>query len=261
MKYWTTATFLLSIVLCLGTGAPAFAAGIPDTIRWVDDPDMPPYWISEEKVRAAMDSQDRPIGSRLESVAHLFSGRDPSRQFEIYAESGSRYKLAPDGSLVDCEPRSGNTSYYDETAKDLGRLFELAAAIAHVRVLGSKPGFAAGAAGELLDIEVISILKDEGEDQIPRGGFYLFRQYARMVIDGKPLCLGDHGIADGEFFLFLDSVAVGVGELDVFNIDSAALVSTDGKVYGSLLDRWVDWVPAEVAGQLAVALSDHEAAQ
>ncbi len=259
MKHQTNAVFLY-IVMLLVAGTSAVASNIPDAIRWVDDPDRPPHWISEERFREAMDSQDGPIGSRLESVLHLFPGANPTEELDMYANGGKHYTISPDGDLVECEPRS-TTSYFGETAKDLRRLFELATGIAHVRVLGSKPGFAGGGAGELLDVEVISILKDEGEDQIPRGGFYLFHQYARMVIDGKPLCLGDHGIANGEFFLFLEVVAVGATELDVFTLDSAALISTDGKVYGSLLDRWVDWHPAEVAEHLAAELSNREAKQ
>ncbi len=127
MKYRTTAPFLLSIVVCMGTGASAFAAGIPDTIRWVDDPGRPPYWISEETLRAEMDSRGRPIGSRLASVLHLFPGRSPSHELKMYADGGMHYKLSPDGALVECEPRS-TSSFYDETAKDIRRLFELAAA-------------------------------------------------------------------------------------------------------------------------------------
>ena len=164
----------------------------------------------------------------------LFSSRIPFHELRMYADSGNQYELSPDGSLAECEPRS-TSSYFDETAKDLRRLFELAPAIAHIRVLDSKPGFVAGGAGELLDVEVISILKDEGGDPIPRRGFYLFHQYARMMIDGKPLCLGDRAIANGTFFLFLDSVTVGGAELEVFKLDSAALVSADGMVYGSPL--------------------------
>ena len=252
----STVSLVVVLGLLVGAGASAFAAGIPDTIRWIDGPDRPPYWISEELFRAAMDSRNEPPGSRLASVLHLFTSADPSHELDMYAEAKKHYKLSPDGTLSECEPIS-ITSYFDEKAKDAGRLFELASSIAHVRVLDSKTGFAGGRAGELLDVEVISILKDEGEDGIPRGGFYLFNQYARMVIDGKPLCLGDRAILNGEYFLFLPSMFVGIVEFDVFTLDSAALVSGDGTSYGSLLDHGVDrW---KVADQLAAVLADREA--
>ncbi len=250
---------LLVVVLglLLGAGAPVFAAEIPDTIRWVDGgPDRPPHWISEELFRAAMDSKNAPPGSRLASVRHLFTSASPSNELDMYAGARKHYELSPEGTLLECEPIS-ITSFFDEKAKDVGRLFELASSIAHVRVLGSKPGFAGGRAGELLDVEVISVLKDEGEDGIPRGGFYLFHQYARMVIDGKPLCLGDHAILNGEYFLFLPSMVVGIGEFDVFTLDSGALVSADGTSFGWLLDHGVD--RREVADQLAAVLADREA--
>ncbi len=249
---------LLVVVLGLlpGAGAPAFAAEIPDTIRWIDGgPDRPPYWISEELFRAAMDSRNA-APRRLASVLHLFPGADPSHELDMYAEAKKHYKLSPEGSLLECEPLS-TTSYFDERAKDVGRLFEMASSIAHVRVLGSKPGFAGGSAGELLEVEVISVLKDQGEDGIPRGGFYLFNQYARMVIDGKPLCLGDSAMPNGEYFLFLPSMVVGIVEFDVYKLDGAALVSADGTFYGTLLDHGVD--RREVADQLAAVLADREA--
>ncbi len=256
MMRFFTVSLVVVLGLLAGAGAPAFAAGIPDTIRWIDGPDRPPYWISEELFRAALDSKNEPPGSRLTSVLHLFPGADPSHELDMYASSRKHYKLSPEGTLPECEPLS-TTSYFNEKAKDVGRLFELASSIAHVRILESKTGFAGGRAGELLEVEVISILKDEGEDGIPHGGFYLFNQYARMVIDGKPLCLGDRAILNGEYFLFLPSMFVGIVEFDVFTLDSAALVSGDGTSYGSLLDHGVDrW---KVADQLAAVLADREA--
>lgn len=244
----TTAVFLLTVLL-VSAGIP-LAAEIPDKLLKVEDPSGPPAWISEEALRAAMDAQKMPIGSRLKSVGYLFDyWQGLSSDLKNYANEKD-FKIAPDGTLAFCEPQI--ISYYNgERAKDLKRLLELSTDVTSVRVIDSKPGFRFGQAGELLEVEVLSILKDTGRTGVPRDGFFLFDRYARMVIDGKALCLGDRQVPRGEFLLFqiwTESPEM-LGGLPTFFMDNSALVSSDGTFYGALLDEAVD--PKELAQQLS----------
>ena len=249
MKYQTIAVVFLLTTLFVGVCASGFAAGIPDTLYKVEDPAGPPVWISEEALRDAMDSRDQPVGSRLKSVGHLFDyWQGLASELEQYARSKD-FEISPDGNLAFCEPQSGYY-YHDEQAKSLKRLVELSSAVTSVRVVNSKPGFRYGQAIEMLEVEVLSILKDSGKAGVPRDGFFLFDRYARMVIDGKALCLGDRQVPRGEFLLFLTQTELpGDTGLATFFMDSAALISVvDGSFYGALLDHAVD--PKELAQQL-----------
>lgn len=233
----TRSVLLTAALLCLVAPAAVFAAGIPDTLPKADDPGGPPAWISEDALRAAMDAKGQPIGSRLESVGHLFDWwtflKDELDQYA--AKKSSR--VAPDGSLISCEPL-WRSWYNGEKAKSLAELVELSWDVVRVRVLDSKPGFLHGQPGELLDIEVLSVLKDTGKERVPRRGFYLFDNYTRMAIDGRALCLGERQIPhDEEFFLFQiwsDSSGT-VGGLPLYAADSSALIFDDGTYLGSLL--------------------------
>ena len=229
----TSAAALLLTVLFVGTGSQGLASGIPDILHKVEDPSGPPSWISEEALRAAMDARNQPVGSRLESVGHLF---DYWQGLEQYVTSRN-FEIAPDGTLAFCEPQI-ISYYYDEKATNLKQLLELSTDVTSVRVVDSKPGFLFGQAGELLEVEVLSILKDTGTAGVPRDGFFLFDRYARMVIDGKTFCVGDRQVSRGEFLLFQiwTELPPNAGGLPTFFLDNSALISKEGTSYGALLD-------------------------
>jgi hypothetical protein len=239
--------FLLS-VLFVGAGIP-LAAEIPDKLLKVEGPSGPPAWISEQALRAAMDAQGMPAGSRLKSVGYLFDyWPSLSSDLEDYA-SNKDSKIAQDGTLAFCEPQI-ISYYYGERARNLKRLLELSTTVTSVRVLDTKPGFKSGQAGELLEVEVLSILKDTGTAGVPRDGFYLFDRYARMVIDGRALCLGDRQVPMGEFLLFqIRTDLPDIVGLPTYFLDDSALISSDGAFYGSLLDHSVD--PKKLVQQLS----------
>ena len=249
MKNRITAEVFLLTVLFVGAGTSGFAAGVPDTLQKTEDPGGAPAWISEEALRAEMDARDQPVGSRLRSVGHLFDYWEGlSLDLDEYA-SMKTAKMAPDGTLASCEPQI-ISFYHDEKATDLERLYEMSTDVTSVRVVDSKPGFRFGQAGELLEVEVLSILKDTGTAVVPQDGFFLFDRYARMVIDGKPLCLGDRQVPSGEFMLFqIHTDFPADSTLPTFFMDNSALVSADGAFYGALLDVAAD--PMELAQQLS----------
>jgi hypothetical protein len=193
-----------------------------------------------------MAARDQPAGAGLKAAGHLF---DYWQGIEQYVAKKD-FKVAPDGSLIYCEPVV-ISYYHDERAKDLERLLELATDVSSIRVVSSKPGFLFGQAGELLDVEVLSILKDTGTAAVPRNGFFLFDRYARFVIDGKVLCVGDRQVPLGDYLLFQiwTESPPNAGGLPTFFVDNAVLISKDGKFYGSLLDHTVD--PKSLAQQLS----------
>lgn len=244
----TASVFLLTVLL-VGAGTQVLAAEIPDKLHKVEDPGGPPAWISEEALRAAMDARKMPVGSRLKSVGHLFDHWQVLvSDLEQYARMKD-FEIAPDGTLAFCESRI-ISYYYGERAKDLERLLELSLDVTSVRIVDSKPGFRFGQAGELLEVEVLSILKDTGTAGVPRDGFYLFDRYARMVIDGKALCLGDRQVPRGEYLLFqIRTESPENMGLPTFFMDESVLISSDGAFYGALLDGTVD--PKELAQQLS----------
>ena len=235
------AAFLL-IALFIGTSDSGFASGIPSTLHKVEDNSGPPAWLSEEALRAAMDDQDRPIGSRLESVGYLFDDwQSLFSELERYAETKA-FTIAPDGTLGFCEPQE--VSYYwDERAKDLKRLVELSTAVTSVLIADSKPGFLFGRAGELLEVEVLSVLKDTGTTGVSRNGFFLFDSYARMMIDGKPLCKGGSQVPRGEFLLFQtgDSLLTRTPQWPE-NPPSIPPFSKGGSSVCALPGAWLTWM-------------------
>ncbi len=238
------------MLLPLGLAPVAAAAGVPDTIGWVEGESIEKlWWISEHHYWATVDAaQELPGASRLERARAVFPEHDIATWREVYRDSG-RELTVRDGELVDCEPLEYIYPHY-ERALDLRRLVELSQAIAHVRIVGEPvQGFTPGGAGSLVDVEVISILKDDSEAGIPLDGFYLHHQYARMMIDGEPVCLGKE-ITNGEYYLFLKHVADGRLELRVNSLMASSLVALDGAFYGSLLDHRTD--SAQLARALAV---------
>ncbi len=204
MKYQTTAAALLFSFLFMGAGSAGFAAGIPDTIQKAGDPSGPPAWISEDALRAAMDAKGQPIGSRLESVGHLFKWW-PNLIVELDQYAAAKdSKVAPAGTLISCEPL-WRSYYYGKKAKDLVELVAMSSDLTRARVLDSKAGFLNGRPGEMLEVEVQSILKETSKEGVPRRGFYLFAHYTRMVIEGRALCLGERQIPHGEEFLLFQA--------------------------------------------------------
>ena len=241
MKHLAAMTAFLWTILLTSASPSVLAAGIPNTLQKVEEPSGPPAWISEEALQAAMEAQDQPVGSRLKSVGHLLdSWPSVAADLDQYARMKD-FKIAPDGTLVSCEPWL-ISYYHDERAKDLKQLVKLSTAVSSVRITDSRPGFRFSQAGELLEVEVLSILKDTGKTSLSRDGFFLFDRYARMVIDGKALCLGDRQIPLGQYLLFQvhTELPQSLGGISTYFIDSSALIAEDGTYYGSLLDDFVD---------------------
>lgn len=249
MKHLATVTAFLLTLLSVTVTPLAFAAGIPDTLQKVEEPSGPPAWISEEALQAAMEDQDQPAGSRLKSVGHLFDyWPNVASDLDQYA-SMKNFEIAPDGTLVSCEPWLGSY-YHGERAQNLAELLELSTAVSSVRIVDSKPGFLFGQAGVLSEVEVLSILKDAGAVGIPQEGFFLYDRYARMVIDNRALCLGDRQVPRGKFLLFQISAeySANAGGLPVYYMDGSALLAEDGTYYGALLDYSLD--PEKLAQEL-----------
>ena len=251
---------VLGILLLLGLAAAGSAEGIPDQLQNVENPNGPPVWLSESALKQAMDKENQPEGSRLESVRERLLGYLVRGRLDWSLDPGE-FEVAPDGTLI-CEPNSltRRLKYYkDEVATDVAGLVKLSTAILSVRVVGSKPGFVHSRAGELIEVEVLSVLKDiEPGAMDPLGpappapvdGFYLWDWYARMVIDGRAVCLGTRQVPRGDFILFLRYTrSPSLASLPIFSLDGAALVAADGSSHGTLLDRY-NSDPQELARQL-----------
>ena len=245
-------------VILLAFASLGAAAGIPDRLESLGNPHVPLAWISEEALKLAMDAEDQPEGSRLQSVAHLFRHIEDGRL--EWSLDRKDFEITPDGALI-CEPKP-LSYYWGDQATDIQGLVELSKAIVSVRVVDSKPGFFASShAGELLEVEVLGVLKDVESGTLdawgqmpaaPRDGFYLFDYYARMVIDGRAICLGTRQVPRGEFFLFLLTTRPQpFTPLPLFGLDAAALIAADGSSYGNLLDRSKANSQEEIARQLA----------
>ncbi|MCP3959879.1 MAG: hypothetical protein GY719_18700 [bacterium] len=250
----------VAVLLCGLLAAVSTEAEIPDRLESVgtNRPHQPLAWLSEEALNLAMDAEDQPEGSRLQSVAHLFRlGEDDRLEWSLDPED---FEIAPDGTLI-CEPKP-LTHYWGEQATDIQALVELAKTIVSVRVLDSKPGFFASSyAGELLEVEVLEVLKYTEPGNLdawgempaaPPDDFYLFDRYARMVIDGRAICLGTRQVPRGEFFLFmLTTRQHPFTPLPLYALDTSALIAADGSFYGYLLDRSKADSQEELARQLA----------
>lgn len=252
---------MLGGLLALGSAAVGAAEGIPDRLQNVDNPSSPPVWLSESALKQAMDAEDIPEGSRLESVRERLFGYLERGRFEWSLDPGE-FEIAPDGTLI-CEPNNITRRlkyYHGELATDLESLVKLSEAILAVRVVDSKPGFISKHAGELLEVEVLSVLKDVEPGTVdalgpappvPADGFYLWDWYARMVIDGRALCIGSQRIPRGDFVLFLRHTRPDpLSPLPIFSLDGAALVGADGFSYGTLFNRYRGNSPEELARQL-----------
>lgn len=223
------------VLLLTLLAGPASAVGIPDVLYRVEDPSGPPGWISKQKLDEEMNASRRPAGSRLEAVSDLLMPRQrlPS-SLENYREA-KEFQLTPDGKIEECEPQI-ISYYYEERAKDLGRLIELSEVVLRVRVVDSKPGFLSAMAGELLEAKVLAVLKDGGAFPVPSDFLYLFDRYARMVIDGQPICLGLRPVPEGEFLFFLVWEPIRDLGFPTAFLDNGALIAADGVFFGSLLD-------------------------
>ncbi|MCP3960162.1 MAG: hypothetical protein GY719_20140 [bacterium] len=252
---------------------------------------VPVAWLSEEALKRAMAEQNEPEGSRLQSVAHLFRDSGDQEVELSWSLGPNEFEIAPGGALI-CEPKW--LSYHcGDQATDIPGLVELSRTIALVRVVDSRQGFASGSyPGELLELEVVEVLEDVKPlarelienpppvaPQIDCGSnrdgkidalhyailgpapaipdsFYMFDFYARMVIDGRAICLGIRQVPRGEFVLFLTITYPTLGSSEsVFPLDSAALVAADGSYYGNLLDRSAADSPEELARQLEQLLA------
>ncbi len=257
-------------VIFLAFASAGLAEGIPDRIQNMqDDPNVPLIWISEAELKRAMDAEDQPEGSRLRSVEHLFGYLEGGRL--LGSLGWGEFKIAQDGTLI-CEPKPQSVYMGGETASDIRSLVELSRAILSVRVVGSEQGAAYGTGGELIEVEVLSVLKnvepggpgtelptvvyiDSGPHTGPpvsEDGFYLFDVYARMVIDGRAYCLGTRQVPRGEFVLFFGDTWPEIrSALPLYGLHKAALVAVDGSFYGNLLARHLAVPQDELARQLA----------
>ena len=258
---------MLGSLLALGA-AVGSAEGIPDRLHNVENPSGPLIWISENELKQAIDdaAEDLPEGSRLQSVRHLFSRLEGKG----LRWSTKNFEIAPGGTLI-CEPQDWSI-YMGERATDLESLVRLSRAIVSVRVVSSKQGSGYGTGGELIEVEVLSVLKNvepgaadtisppvayhdtapPGGPPVPVDGFYLFDWYARMVIDGRALCLGTRQVPRGEFVLFFRDTKPDLrSPLPIFGLDGAALVAADGSSYGNFYNRYNGDPPDELAQQLA----------
>ena len=258
---------VLGGLLALGLAAAGSAAGIPDRLQNVENPSGPLIWISENELKRAIDdaAQDLPEGSRLQSVDHLLGHLEGGRL--RWSLDWGEYQIAADGDVI-CEGEDW-TAYMGEKATDLESLVKLSRAIVSVRVVDSEPGVAYGTAGELIEVEVLKVLKNPdapvdppavaridsappGGPPVPVDGFYLWDWYARMIIDGHALCLGTRQVPRGDFVLFLRNTWPDIlSPLPIFGLDGSALVAADGSFYGTLLDRFRAAPQEEIARQLA----------
>ena len=252
------------IPLCglLLAASASFAEGIPDRLQNVEDPSGPLAWISGAALRQAMDAADAPKGSSLQSVdqlGYLEGGRLD------WSLDPDEFEIAPDGTLI-CNPPPLTrplTYYQGKQARNISELVELSKAIVSVRVVGSEQGLINGRyAGELIELEVLSVLKDIGAGAVDAlgpappapsdGGLYVFDYYARMIIDGRALCLGTRQVPRGDFILFLIQTRPSLTfPLPLFGLDGSALVAADGSFYGTLLDPHRPAPQDELARQLA----------
>lgn len=206
---------------------PANAEGgiIPDSLRTTDGPpNRQPFWVSEELALSANDSASFDAAKQHFEEAHWGYLSDAVGRFPGISDS-------PTGTLDDCEPYISMSFHHStETAMELRRRAHY---IARVRLVGTKPGFSHGRPGELVDLEVSSVLKNQSGVTFD-AGFYLFHQYARMVIDGRAVCIGEP-LPTGDFLVFLADESPW-SELPVYELESNALISlsTEPSIHGYL---------------------------
>ena len=254
--------------LAMGSALAALAAlagEIPDRLQSVQDPAGRPAWISETELKAEIEARNRPIGSRLALVNHLIDEGGLSRlidqystvQRDDYSTVQREVEIGPDGEIESCDPWRYSL-YQGAQATNVGELVKLSKAIVSVRVVESEPGFLTIFPGELIELKVLSIVKDAVG--LPAGDFYIFDHFARMVIDGRPLCLGSRQVPRGDFLLFLanpsggdygEGVHTALFPLPMFGLDGNALVAADGSFYGTLLNENDADSQEEIADQLA----------
>ena len=243
----------LAVILAASAG---LAEGIPDQLHDMEDPSGHPIWLSESALRQAMDAEDAPAGERLESVGERL-GLFKYLPLGVWALDPGEFERTPSGELI-CEPRW--VSYHQgPTATDIAGLVELSMAILLVKAVDSEPGFLNGRAGELIKIEVLSVLKDTEPGTLdpiglappaPRDGFYLWNFYARSVIEGRALCIGSRPLPRNEnLVLFLRDTRL--PSSPIFVLDGiGTVVSADGSFYGALLAQSVDNPSEEIARQM-----------
>ena len=244
----------LAVILAASAG---LAEGIPDQLHDMEDPSGHPIWLSESALRQAMDAEDAPAGERLESVGLFRFLIEGQLQWSL---APGEFERTPSGELI-CKPR-WVSYHHGPTATDIAGLVELSMAILLVRVADSEPGFLNGVAGELLKIEVLSVLKDTEPGTLdpiglappaPRDGFLLWNYYARSVIDGRALCIGSRPLPRNEdLVLFLRYTRLpSLTSPPFFDLDGiATVVSGDGFFYGALLDQSVGNPSEEIARQM-----------
>lgn len=175
---------------------------IPDKIHQVGGTLEKPVWMSEEvfsrSTIAEMSEHDQDL--LLDVLQH----------FPLTAESG----------LEGCQPHSSLSFHYPATTAE--ELSERAHYIAFVSVRGAKAGIHRAKPGELLDIEVDRVFKDEGRVSF-ESGFYLFHDYARMVIEGHAVCTGER-LPSGQYLVFIEHDAPQT-ELPIYDLEASALIS------------------------------------
>ena len=254
---------LAAVLCCLLAVVVAVAGsgeGIPDRIENIDGPNLPPIWLSESALRQEMDAEDGPASSRLESAGERLFSFMPEGRLQWSLDS-SEFEQAPDG-ILSC--KSLLVSYHEgPKATDIAGLVKLSMAILLVRVVDSETGFLTGRAGELVEVEVLSVLKDTEPGTVdlggpappaPLDGFYLWNWYARTVIDGRALCIGSRPLPHGEdLYLFLRSTrAASPTSSPIFTLDGiGTAIDADGHSYGALLDPSTGDTSDDIARQMA----------
>ncbi len=196
------------------------AATIPELLLEGADPNDPPAWQSEERFEASR-SDDRTITS--------------PRWIQL-SQALDRSPLVSDsqidrGDLDDCEPQM-LMSFHHSTETAAG-LRSRAHYIASGQIIESMSGLSYGRPGELLRFQVASVLKNDGKVRSTQE-FLIFHSYARMVINGRAVCIGKP-LPTGEFLLFLADEDAMLA-LPLYDLESNALVaiSSEPSIHGYL---------------------------
>ena len=233
------------LLLVVAFGA---AAEIPDRLYDSRDSADRPIWISETSLNEAMEALDVPVGSRLAAVDDLVRVQVLSTLLSDYSDQERSFELEEDGSLKSCDPWRYSV-FHDQRGSSIRELVELSEAIVSVRAVDSKQGILFSKPRQLIEVELLSVIKDA--EGIPEGGFYLSDFFTRMVIDGQGVCLGENPVPiGGEFVLFLSNAEPALVPLPVYSLDSSALISGDGSSHGALFNDYSGDSPEELALQL-----------